>query len=671
MELYNGKYCASYDDLACVMSCDQIMRHAERVCRGGNGRAALYAVDTLPVRFKIEVMRRYPDLQAQAEYKEFADAIITDTAAEAFYADYKIDGVRGLSYEKQEEYTNNATILAAFHDLLQRCTSMRGKLGKRVNLGGFWEARAKMLPRIADRFPNTLPENPRRLREKHDEFYRGGTPNYEVLISRKFQNSNAAKVLTDEQLAIFKVLCANGNNLDNVEVARAYNEIATTCGWNTITSSAVKVLRQKYQLETAAGRLGKGEFYNNIAPQVSRRAPEYPLYMWSLDGWKAELAYQKTTERNGKSVTTYHNRLTLEVVLDPCTKYPIGYAIGEEECGELIKMALRNAIDHTAELFGQRYRAHQVQSDNFAISMMRGSYEAVAVNVTPARVGNAKSKPIERYFGTLNKRYAKWCANWTGYGITSDKTKQPNADIIALRKKDYPTFEELCKQLTAIIYIERELHREEYIARWQRMPEDKKLPMPDEQYLLAFGEETGYKNALEGSGLNIRLLGARRQYDCFDVNFRRHAHIRWNVKYDPKDTSRVLAVNDDGTLRFMLEEKYVQPMALVEQTEEDKRQLYRTLGAAKHLECVVKSDITNASLIAQGVMEQYPQLQDSLLSRLMITDSSGQHKRQLQADRRKLIDLPSEVITVDEPQTVEVEITAAPKKTKLSKLKRY
>ena len=671
MELYNGKYCASYDDLACVMSRDQIMRHAERVCRGGNGRAALYAVDTLPVRFKIEVMRRYPDLQAQAEYKEFADAIITDTAAEAFYADYKIDGVRGLSYEKQEEYTNNATILAAFHDLLQRCTSMRGKLGKRVNLGGFWEARAKMLPRIADRFPNTLPENPRRLREKHDEFYRGGTPNYEVLISRKFQNSNAAKVLTDEQLAIFKVLCANGNNLDNVEVARAYNEIATTCGWNTITSSAVKVLRQKYQLETAAGRLGKGEFYNNIAPQVSRRAPEYPLYMWSLDGWKAELAYQKTTERNGKSVTTYHNRLTLEVVLDPCTKYPIGYAIGEEECGELIKMALRNAIDHTAELFGQRYRAHQVQSDNFAISMMRGSYEAVAVNVTPARVGNAKSKPIERYFGTLNKRYAKWCANWTGYGITSDKTKQPNADIIALRKKDYPTFEELCKQLTAIIYIERELHREEYIARWQRMPEDKKLPMPDEQYLLAFGEETGYKNALEGSGLNIRLLGARRQYDCFDVNFRRHAHIRWNVKYDPKDTSRVLAVNDDGTLRFMLEEKYVQPMALVEQTEEDKRQLYRTLGAAKHLECVVKSDITNASLIAQGVMEQYPQLQDSLLSRLMITDSSGQHKRQLQADRRKLIDLPSEVITVDEPHTVEVEITAAPKKTKLSKLKRY
>ena len=90
MELYNGKYCASYDDLAGIMSRDQIMRHAERVCRGGNGRAALYAVDTLPIRFKVEVMRRYPDLQAQAEYKEFADAIITDTAAEAYYAEYTL-----------------------------------------------------------------------------------------------------------------------------------------------------------------------------------------------------------------------------------------------------------------------------------------------------------------------------------------------------------------------------------------------------------------------------------------------------------------------------------------------------------------------------------------------------------------------------------------------------
>ena len=139
MELYNGKYCATYDDLAGIMTAKAIQHRVQRgtieqVRRACVGTPALFAVESLPVQIKIEVMRRYPDLQAQAEYKEFADSIITDTAAEAFYAEYKIDGVRGLSYDKQREYTNNATILAAFHDLLQRCASMRGKLGNLYNI---------------------------------------------------------------------------------------------------------------------------------------------------------------------------------------------------------------------------------------------------------------------------------------------------------------------------------------------------------------------------------------------------------------------------------------------------------------------------------------------------------------------------------------------------------
>ena len=504
MELYNGKYCASYDDLAGIMSRDQIMRHAERVCRGGNGRAALYAVDTLPIRFKVEVMRRYPDLQAQAEYKEFADAIITDTAAEAYYAEYKIDGVRGLSYDKQAEYTNNATILAAFHDLLQRCTSMRGKLGKKVNIGGFWEARAKMLPRIADRFPNTLPENARRLREKHDEFYRGGTPNYEVLI-----------------------------------------------------------------------------------------------------------------------------------------------AIGERESSALITEALRNAANHTAELFGSRFRAHQIQSDHYAMKAMSPIYGVSGDKVTPARVGNAKAKPIERYFLTLNKTYCQLMPNWSGFGITSNKNLQPNADALNMLRKSFPDEEGCRRQIETIIGMERGKKLDKFVAAWQQLPEDRRLPMSDEQYLLTFGAETGYKNALEGSGLNIRLLGAKRQYDCFDVNFRRYSHIRWNVKYDPNDTSRVLAVSDNGELRFMLEEKYVQPMALADRTEGDAEELARVRAFnSQELEPTVVKAIGAAQEKVELLFHQNPQL-DNTLCRHLICDSRGQHK-----DRRndKRLAAP-----IEEAEMAEVE----------------
>ena len=63
--------------------------------------------------------------------------------------------------------------------------------------------------------------------------------------------------------------------------------------------------------------------------------------------------------------TTYTNRKTMVVVLDACEKYPVGYAIGDHESPALIREALRNAVQHTKELFGERYKPLQLQSDNY------------------------------------------------------------------------------------------------------------------------------------------------------------------------------------------------------------------------------------------------------------------------------------------------------------------
>ena len=38
---------------------------------------------------------------------------------------------------------------------------------------------------------------------------------------------------------------------------------------------------------------------------------------------------------------------------------------------------------------------------------------------------NAKAKPVEAYFGYLNKNYCQRCNNWSGFGITTDPKKQP------------------------------------------------------------------------------------------------------------------------------------------------------------------------------------------------------------------------------------------------------
>ena len=477
MEVYNNRLCATYDDLAGIISYDAVQKSVQRgkieqVCRACNGTEALFAVDSLPVKYKNEVYRRYPDLQAQAASKEFIDEIVPDGVAMNFYAEYSIDGTRGLDFTKQQEYANNAAILEAFRVRIDRANSQRMRVSKpRVKKSEFWAKAAKALPRIADKFPHSLPENPRRLQEKFNEFFRGGKANYEVLISGKFQNANAAKVESDDQKAMLIKLLSDPRNLNDEQIVMIYNAVAERLDWKTITVRPVQVMREKCGLETAAGRLGAAEFYNNRAMQVKRRRPALPLYMWSLDGWDVELYFQRTTtDKKGYTVTTYSNRLTVVVVLDPCTNYPIGYAIGEQENSALIKEAVRNAVNHTADLFGQRYRANQIQSDHYAMKAMFPIYAVAGDKVTPARVKNAKSKPVERYFRSLNEGYCQLCRNWSGFGITSDKKKQPNADALNAYRKEFPDEAGCRMQIENIIEAERAAKRADYLKLWAEVP---------------------------------------------------------------------------------------------------------------------------------------------------------------------------------------------------------
>lgn len=631
MEQYNGKLCVTYNDLAGILTMRAMQYRAQhnpsiQARKACPGAPALFYVDSLPLEHQKEIYRRFPEAKAQTESKPFADSVVCDMSALAFYQEYRFADGRGLSFGKQSEYTNNASILNAFDNMLGKSDSHHRKQSKRcINRSEFWRKAAQALPRIADRFPNTLPNNPRRLQQKYDQYKREG---YESLITKKLGNTNSAKMGSREQMDVAIRIMSDHRNFDNEQVAMLYNIMAEKIGWPSVTRKNIEWCRKRADLVCSAGRLGAKEFYNNRAMQVKRSAPSFPLYMWSLDGWVAELLHQGSKD----GATTYHNRLVLEVVLDPCTKYPIGYAIGKREDAALITAALKNAVDHTKELFGRRYRAHQIQSDNFAIKAMMPTYKASGALVTPAKVGNAKSKPVERYFGMLNKSYANFFDNWSGFGITSKRSSQPNSDAIDTLKRRFPDEEGCRRQMEFIINAERAKKREEYVRRWENMPEENRLPMSDEHYLLAFGKETGYKNSLEGSGLRVKLLGMAHTYDCFDTNFRKYGHVRWSVRYDPDDLTKVLAINEDGSLRFMLEEKYVQPMAKIEQTAEDRAQLSRIAQYNKALEAEVKGRIAEAGETVDRLIKHHPEL-DNTLARILITDSKGQHKKHLQSRR--------------------------------------
>jgi hypothetical protein len=450
---------------------------------------------------------------------------------------------------------------------------------------------------------------------------------------------NSVKVKNSQQVSLLIKLSSDRRNLDCSQIASVYNEIAAQAGWDSISSGTVRNWREKYSLETFAGRHGTTALRNTLEMTARRVRPSAPMLMWSADGWDVELFYQaaKTTKSGGTAIT-YNNRLTLVCIIDPFNDYPAGYAIGTHETPELIKEALRNAANHTAELFGRRYQTYQYQSDHYALKTMLPAYAGVSEHVTPAQVRNAKSKPVERYFLYLNKNYCQYCPNWSGFGITSRKKLQPNAEAMNLVKKDFPGFDDCKRQIIQIMETERAKKREAYLKGWSQLDVRYKIELSKERYLLTFGVEKREQNTLSASGIVATIGGERKQFDCYDLEFRRNSHEHWRLMYDPADTSEVLAVSESGEKRFLLQEKETEYMALADRdlcgNKGDKlTAMTRRNDFNKLLESHSAGVVCRADEETAGLLESIPELRAALdLHKLLITDNKGQHK-----DRRNAV----------------------------------
>lgn len=596
--------------------------------RGCRGHEALVDYESMPERFRRKVEEIVKDPYKAVRVNVVENAIEHSAAASDYFDSYVLPNGRHLPAEKRREYYTNAIVLDAIHKITTSRAAKRKALGGKCTR--FWDELSEAVQDLDHtKYPHSLPANARSLERKYKAYKNNG---FDTLIHRTYitQNKNAAKVLDDNQVSAMAVLISDPRNLDNEQVARIYNSIAVQMGWKDITASTVAVWRDKLDDVIYARRHGAVAYRNDKAMQVKRSAPSYPLYYWTLDGWDVELMYQK---QDGVR-TTYHNRPTVVVVLDACLKYPVGYAIGTHETPDLIKEALRNAAKHTEELFGSMYRVAQLQSDHYGKGKMTPLYESMADKYTPAAVKNAKAKIIEPWFRYFNKKYCQLQTNWSGFGVTSRKELQPNSDFINKYKKDFPDFEGVSQQIITYIEAERAEKKAQYIELFNAMPAENRFPLPYEQYLMLFGATTGRRNLLQGTGLNITIGGVKHSFDCFDPNFRNHASVRWEVRYDPDDLSRALAVNEDETLRFNLEAKYVQPMALIERKEGDHEQLHRVLEFNKAHEKSIAEEISGHMARTLDFVEGH-NTELETLQKLMICDSKGQHKDRRNSERLK------------------------------------
>ena len=618
----------TYDDLTAVMSESniKILRHRgqlRQVRRASRGCPAMFDITSLPPRYRERIDATDQQLTQEQSKKvtSFSDSITMNAGAARYFAGYTLADGRHLPDYDQSVMTNNCSILDTCRQQLSEGDSHRARQSMPpLSRCQYFTSVSALLDGLMDAWPNSLPRNPRSLQRRYTSYLADG---YQTMISAKWLNKNASKILTEEQRSLLVSLIAHHNNLDNVFIADAYNRMAEARQWPTITPSTVANHRQRNTLTTAIGRRGLSNFRAETAMQVTRSRPTAPFLLWTLDGWDCELLYQATrTDSRGHTVT-YHNRLCLEVVLDPSCDYPIGYAVGTHETPELISAALHNALIHTMELTGTMLRTNQLQCDHYAIKAMTPLYAAIADKVTPAQVKNAKAKVVEPYFGYLNKTYCKRLNNWSGYGVTTDPARQPNAEALNAFRHTFPDEQGVRRQIDDIILTERLQKRGQFLQLLQALPPERRLPMPRQTYLLHFGQTTGYRNAIEGPGLRPRILGERLEYDSFDITFREHADQRWQVIYDPADLSTILAVNEDRSLQYLLERKHRQPMALADRQPGDAIQLQRVRDYNRQLETHVKEQMQIAHQNTERLLEDNP---SDILSRLLIVNSDGQHK---------------------------------------------
>lgn len=658
MQVVGNRICLSYSDMPFigVSTIQQLCyrNQVERATRACKGVEASFYYDSFPLRYREMIKAVYPTIEEMAKKdRSFVSRVKEDERAREFFRNYIVSEGRHLPQDKQDEYVANASVLNAIKEMMEETISARK--GKPLKKTQFWSKVSEFLPSVAAVWPHSLPEYPTRLRDRFKLYIQQG---YESLIHKGFCNKSAALVVSEEQQSLLMILLGDRRNLDNEQVRALYNTMAKKMEWAEISTSTVANWREKYELNTFAGRRGENAFNNVKAMQHRRSRPSSAMLMWSADGWDVELLYQKTTtDKKGHSVTTYSNRLNVVVVLDVCCDYPVGYAIGDYENPNLIREALKNAVNHTKALFGERLRACQFQSDRYAIKALMPTYQAIGDKVVPAQVKNAKAKPVERFFLSINKRYCQLMPNWSGFGVTSRKESQPNIDQLNKMRASFPDEQGCREQIARIMEMERARKREAYMKLYENLTDEHRLVMSTEDYLLEFGETTGYTNALQGNGLQPKIEGQRYVYDCFDLNFRKLSHIKWSVRYDKEDMTQALAVSESGEYRFMLEEKYVQPMALADRKEGDALQLARVNAFNKAAKETIADQLCEAQERVLDLFNENPQI-DQTLSKLILVDSQGQHKNQ----RNRL--KAAKVEEIEEASYEVVEVAEAPKETK-------
>lgn len=444
---------------------------------------------------------------------------------------------------------------------------------------------AFVIPLIQD-LEVDLPTNYRRLVEKAEEYAAAGA---EVLVPKKYGNTNASKVL-DEQQSLLVTLYCDPRKPTVEQTWNWYSEIATSAGWKPVALRTVRThlnrpeVRQLYTLN----REGLAEWRKRFGYTFWTSRPTAPNLLWVHDGTKVNYYYRSDTGHRAA-------KLNVVCVIDAHSSYILGW---EFQVGAETSATVRRAVRKAVKQAGFRLPYQYLYDNAGSNTAFFQDYPAVH---TPAEPNRGQSKPIEQMFGQMQQYIMRRHVYFTGQNITARSQRAKLNDDAVPHVKTLPTLEEVMHEAALDFEIwnnspqkalggktPAQLYQDSAHPDTMRVNAEMEREMFWEWHANQAGQP--YAKRFEATRMMIQQGSEKYHFEVIGADdlpdeqfYALHQGTEFYVKLDPENPGAGAALYLPDGMRYLTTavERYRAPRAIYDQNETDPKKIRDRIGYQK------------------------------------------------------------------------------------------
>jgi len=373
----------------------------------------------------------------------FANVVQADPEAYSYYTNYKLGDERSLPLDAINECCANAAVLNAIGKVANESITTRRNMGNPVKANQVWNSIARAVASVdRETWSHTLPEHPRRLREKYRQYAKEGYP---CLIHRNFCNQSARKVskqMEDLFIALYTTknrhfaktvtelylqFLAGNFDLANIETGELFDRadffdekgnplyISESTTWSYLSKPGSQQVIRKFRNSSI-------DFNTRALPFNHRHKPNFTLSKISFD----DRDLPRRTA-NGFEVKCYY-------AYEPLSQCIIGWAHSREKNIALILECFRSTL-----AFLQKQSLPwpgEAEVERHLMTQLKNPLEQMFAHVRWCNPQNSREKRAEH--GIRSKKYGaekllqpnigRWSNRHDAYNINQDENTISNYD---------------------------------------------------------------------------------------------------------------------------------------------------------------------------------------------------------------------------------------------------